>query len=153
MAPTEAPARPQHPLDSWPSKGYDGPQPWDHDALGIPREDRDRIGSSRNRVTPTISHNYPILTSGSADQCVHELGRKLGELGFPNSVSEGTNPFGLVDQTVVGAIQTFRAQYGVRPDPAPWGGDTEEGRRRAGAHIDPWTVEAILKAHDNEFGD
>lgn len=145
---TTAPERQTHPLDNWASPGYDGPQPWDHDALNIPREKRDKVGpGDPNTVTPTVTHGHPILTSGSAHQAVHEIGRKLGELGFPNSVSEGENPFGHVDQTVLGAVRTFRRQYGVRPDPAMFGGN----ERHADAHIDPWTIEGILVAHQRHI--
>lgn len=137
-------------LEGWPSKEYDGPQPWDHDALNIPREERDQVGSGRNTITPVISHPYPILTSGSAHQCVHELGRKLGDLGYPNTVSRGENPFGNVDQSVLGAVQTFRQQYGIQPDPSGFGGNTPAGRTAAEGHLDPWTVEGILRAWDTE---
>lgn len=153
MSTTDAPARQPHPLDEWPSRGYNGPQPWDHDGLGIPRADRDAVGSDRNTVTPTVSHTYPILTSGSAHACVHELGRKLGELGFSNSVSEGRNPFGTVDATVLAAVRSFRSHYGVKPDPSAFGGDTPEGNALAGVHLDPWTVEGILRAHKRETED
>lgn len=138
------------PLDRWPSRGYEGPQPWDHDALGIPRADRDAVGDRRNTVTPTVTHTHPILTSGSAHECVHELGRKLGQLGFTNSVAEGRNPFGVVDQTVLAAVNSFRSHFGVAPDPTPFGGDTPAGRALAANHLDPWTVEAILQAHKRE---
>jgi hypothetical protein len=153
MSITDAPARAEHPLDTWPSRGYAGPQPWDHDSLGIPRADRDAIKSNPNKVTPTVSHAYPILTSGSAHPCVHELGRKLGELGFSNSVSEGRNPFGTVDATVLQAVRSFRSQYGVRPDPVSFGGDNPDGDRLASSHLDPWTVEGILRAHKREVQD
>lgn len=136
-------------LADWPRHGYDGPQPWDHDALGIPREDRDAVGSEPNTVTPTVTHTHPILTSGSADPVVHDLGRKLGQLGYPNSVSRGENPFGVVDQTVLNAVETFRQQYGVQEDPSPFGGKTDHGRRLAAAHIGPWTTEAILRAAEH----
>lgn len=145
---TSTEQRQPHPLDNWPSKDYEGPQPWEHDELNISREDRDNIGSSENTVTPTISHHHPILTSGSAHQSVHEIGRKLGDLGFPNSVSRGENPFGSVDESVMTSVHAFRAQYGVRPDPSGFGGNTPNGRSSAEAHLDPWTVEAILKAHE-----
>lgn len=141
------------PLENWPSKDYDGPQPWDHDALNIPKEERDKVGSNRNTVTPTVSHTHPILTSGSAHHSVHELGRKLGDLGYPNSVSRGENPFGTVDDTVLAAVHTFRSQYGVQPDPTGFGGNTPAGRANAEAHLDPWTIEAILRAHKREIED
>lgn len=136
-------------LDGWPSRDYDGPQPWDHDALGISREDRENVGSDENTVTPTISHTNPILTSGSAHPVVHELGRKLGALGFPNSVSRGQNPFGTVDESVLSAVNSFRAQYNVEPDPSGFGGNTPAGRNLAAAHLDPWTVEGILRAYED----
>jgi hypothetical protein len=145
--------RQPHALDNWATKGYDGPQPWQHDELGISREDRENIGSDRNTVTPTVSHTHPILTSGSAHPVVHDLGRKLGDLGFPNSVSKGQNPFGTVDESVLAAVGAFRENYGVKPDPSGFGGNTPQGRSHAEAHLDPWTVEAILTAHKRETED
>lgn len=129
---------------AWPAKGYTGPQPWDHDGLGIPRSSRDELVTrgGENNLTPKITHNFPILTSGSADQCVHELGRKLAALGYPSSVSAGENPFGLVDPTVSAAVRAFRTDYGIKVDPAPFNGN----QATADNHIDPWTVEAILRA-------
>lgn len=128
----------------WPAKGYDGPQPWDHDALGISRSELDKLvtNGGPNNLTPKISHAFPILTSGSADQSVHELGRKLAELGYPNSVSAGENPFGTVDASVLGAVKAFRTAYGVEVDASPFNGN----QAVADNHIDPWTVEAILRA-------
>lgn len=137
-------------LEGWPSKDYSGPQPWEHDKLGISREERDNVGSDPNTVTPTVSHSHPILTSGSAHPCVHEIGRKLGELGFANSVSKGENPFGTVDQTVLTAVQSFRDQYGIRPDPSEHGGNTASGRTLAENHLDGWTVEGILRAWEGK---
>jgi hypothetical protein len=131
-------------LEGWPKEGYEGPQPWDHDGLNISRADRDEIGSGRNTVTPVIEHDVPILTSGSAHPVVHELGRKLGDLGFPNSVSAGENPFGSIDQSVMGAVRSFRTRYGVKPDPSGFNGSKE----LAEAHLDPWTVQGILRAHE-----
>jgi hypothetical protein len=149
MGPTAETETRGYSLEGWPKEGYDGPQPWDHDGLNIPPSERDKIGSGENLITPVVTHDYPILTSGSAHPRVHELGRKLGDLGFPNSVSRGENPFGAVDQSVMSAVGSFRAHYGVQPDPSPFGGDTAQGRSLAEAHIDPWTVEAILRAHEN----
>lgn len=137
-------------LAGWPRRGYDGPQPWEHDELGISREDREKVGKGRNTVTPTITHTAPILAAGSAHPVVHDLGNKLADLGFTNSVSEGENPFGTVDQSVLSAVRSFRNHYGVRPDPHAFGGDHDEGRKLAAAHLDPWTVEAIYRAHRDE---
>lgn len=137
-------------LEGWPRRGYDGPQPWDHDALNISREDREKVGKNRNTVTPTISHSAPILGPGSAHPVVHELGNKLAELGFPNSVSDGENPFGTVDQSILSAVRSFRQHYGVQPDPGAFGGNHAAGRELADAHLDPWTVEAIYRARVDE---
>ncbi len=133
-------------LEGWPREGYDGPQPWQHDELGISREARDQVGAETNTVTPTVTHTHGYLTSGSADPFVHELGRKLAQLGFPNSVSAGENPFGAVDSSIMTAVGGFRQRYGVRPDPSGFGGDTPAGRALAENHIDPWTIEAVLRA-------
>lgn len=143
--------RAAHPLDSWGTRGYDGPQPWDHEALGIAQQVRELEPGAENTVSPRVLHSaYPILTSGSADPVVHELGRKLAKLGFPNSVSRGTNPFGAVDNTIVSAVDAFRSAYNVQEDPSGFGGHTPAGRASAAAHIGPWTIEGILRAHQLE---
>jgi peptidoglycan hydrolase-like protein with peptidoglycan-binding domain len=108
------------------------------------------VGSGPNTVTPVVTHPYPILTSGSAHPVVHELGRKLGDLGFPNSASRGANPFGAVDESVLSAVGAFRQAYGVQPDPSGFGGNTQAAKSLAENHLDPWTVEAILRAHDQD---
>ncbi len=143
----------EHPLASWATEGYDGPQPWDHRALGILAQ-RDELLNERspgasNDVSPTISHQHPILASGSAHPVVHELGRKLSELGHPNSVSRGENPFGAVDESIMTAVAAFCSQYGVQEDPSGFGGNTPAGRLLAAAHIGPWTIEGILTAHEH----
>lgn len=145
---TETPERTEHPLDSWASPDYDGPQPWDHEALGVAGREKELDPGAPNTITPTVSHTHPILTGGSTHPVVHELGRKLAELGFPNSVSRGENPFGHVDQTVLAAVDAFRSRYGVQEDPSGFGGNTPAGRAHAAAHIGPWTIEGILRAHD-----
>lgn len=147
MTDTAVAERQAHPVDDWATPGYTGPQPWDHDALGIPREDRDLAPGEPNTVTPVITHPYPILTHGSSHQCVHELGRKLADLGYPSSVSRGENPFGTVDASLMTAVAAFRAHHGVEPDPSGFGGNNPRGRALAAEHLDPWTVEGILRAH------
>jgi hypothetical protein len=140
---------PGHPLDGWATEGYDGPQPWDHKELGIdPAAIQNLDPGAPNTVTPVVSHSYPILTSGSAHPVVHELGRKLAELGYANSVSRGTNPFGAVDETILAAVDQFRSRHGIEEDPSGFGGATPAGRRNAAAHIGPWTIEGILRAHE-----
>lgn len=137
-----------HPLEGWGTEGYDGPQPWDHQALGVTSEQREQLDpGAPNTVTPTVSHTHPILTSGSAHPVIHELGRKLADLGFPSSVSRGTNPFGSVDESVLSAVDQFCSRNGVQEDPSGFGGNTPAGRTSAAAHIGPWTIEGILAAH------
>lgn len=138
-----------HPLAGWASEGYDGPQPWDHDALGVGGREKEIAPGEPNTITPTVTHNHPILTSGSTHPVVHELGRKLADLGFANSVSRGENPFGVVDQSIATAVDSFRNRYGVQEDPSGFGGANAAGRQLAAAHIGPWTIEAILHAHQN----
>jgi hypothetical protein len=138
--------------EDWPQEGGgDLPQPWDHRALGLHNAVRDHEENERpgapNTVSPiVIGHGRPILSSGSADPSVHELGRILGDLGFSNSVSDGQNPYGSVDNSVMAAVMQFRDAYGVEEDPTGWGGNTPDGRARAAAHIGPWTWEAVLRA-------
>jgi peptidoglycan hydrolase-like protein with peptidoglycan-binding domain len=135
----------------WPKEGgMDTPQPWDHSALGLGRESQDLSLAGQgqaNTVAPVVvDHGRPILTSGSADQAVHELGRILGVLGFDNSVARGENPYGAVDPSVMAAVHAFRAAFDVLEDPTAFGGNTPAGRALAAEHIGPWTWEAILRA-------
>jgi hypothetical protein len=137
--------------DNWPQEGgMPGvPQPWDLKGLGLDKAAADLDPGADNTVSPiVIAHKVPNLTFGSADQSVHELGRMLGAIGFPNSVSRGENPFGAVDPTVMAALVGFRNKYGVVPDPSGFGGDHPAGRDLAASHIDPWTVEAIYRVYD-----
>lgn len=141
----------------WPQRGgAELPQPWDHRAQGLRGVVRDFENDSRpgapNTISPiVINHAKPILTHGSSDPAVHELGRILGHLGFHNSVSDGANAYGAVDNTIMAAVHQFRDAYGVQEDPSGWGGDTPSGRESAAAHIGPWTWEAILRAGDREL--
>jgi hypothetical protein len=132
----------------WPQKGYDGPQPWDHKANGVdagelePGE-RDRVSAVDPR--PGLA----IIASGSAGEPVRELGQRLADLGYDNSVVHGDNPFSVADDSVIGAVERFRSDYGVEEAPSEaLGGDTEEGRRRRAAHVGPYTQEAIVRASD-----
>lgn len=141
----------------WPQRGgAELPQPWDHRAQGLRGAVRDfendTTPGTPNTVSPiVINHGKPILTHGSSDPSVHDLGRILGHLGFHNSVSDGANAYGAVDNTIMAAVHQFRDAYGVQEDPSGWGGDTPSGRESAAAHIGPWTWEAILRAGEREL--
>lgn len=87
----------------------------------------------------------PLLTSGTADPAVHELGRALAELGYENSVSDGTNPYGVVDDTLLQAVNQFRRDNDVADDRDGIPGPVEEHRRWIG----PATWEAIAQALDD----
>jgi hypothetical protein len=136
----------------WPAKGgSEDPQPWDLAGMGLLGASRDfeaqtKPGTPDNVSPIVISHSRPLLTYGSSDPSVHELGRILGALGFPNSVSDGHNAYGSIDNTVMAAVFAFRDAYGVQEDPSAYGGDTPAGREQAAAHIGPWTWEAVLRA-------
>lgn len=136
----------------WPQEGgTDLPQPWDLRALNLHNAGQDLQPGARDDVSPiVVDYSGPILTSGSADPSVHELGRHLGLLGFDNSVSRGENPFGAVDQSVMQAVHAFRSAYGVEEDPSPYGGNTPAGRALAASHIGPWTREALRRAVERE---
>lgn len=116
------------PTVDWPVRGGTDQQPWEDE-----NSDVQALGG------------YPILTSGSQDPTVTDLGGRLALLGYPNSVSEGTNPFGLVDQSVMGAVTAFRRDYGVTEDPT---GFNPASETNAAAHIGPWTATAIVLASD-----
>lgn len=127
----------------------DLPQPWDLRAQNLHREAELAPGAANTIAPIVVSHRFPILSSGSADPGVHVLGRALGALGFENTVSKGLNPFGAVDQSVMGAVHAFRSVFGVLEDPSGFGGHTPAGQAAAAAHIGPWTWEAVLRAAEH----
>jgi hypothetical protein len=140
---------PRQRYTDWPQKGDDRAQPWDLDALGISKTDRELEDGARDTVSPVvIRHSCPILVSGSADPIVGDLGRRLALIGYANSVSEGANPFGVVDESIFNAVERFREDYGVEEDPTPFGGRTTAATLRAAQVIGPYTWEAILRASD-----
>jgi hypothetical protein len=126
----------------WPAKGgSDAPQPWDLAELGIDPRDED----ARTPVQPRAG--LPLLTSGSQGVEVRELGQRLGELGYPNSVTRGENPYGVYDQSIHDAVESFRRDYDVREDPSAF---IRDGKTQSATHTGPWTQEAIIRASDRE---
>jgi peptidoglycan hydrolase-like protein with peptidoglycan-binding domain len=87
-----------------------------------------------------------MLTSGSADPAVHELGRQLAELGYTNSVSEGLNPYGIVDETVLQAVRDFRHDHDVLEDRQAIPGPVEEQARWIGPET--WQALDAARAAD-----
>lgn len=147
-APT-AEATPRQRYADWPQKGDQRPQPWDLDAVGIPEHERRLDPGAPDTVSPVvIRHSYPILSSGSAGAVVNDLAARLALLGYQTDISQGANPFGVVTESVMNAVERFRDGYGVQEDPTAFGGNTENGRRRASAMIGPYTWEALVRASD-----
>jgi hypothetical protein len=83
----------------------------------------------------------PILTSGSGGPAVLTLCDTLAQLGYETSVSEGTNPYGIVDQSVLAAVNAFRADESIEEDAKAFG--SEELAR---AHIGPHTWAGLRDA-------
>lgn len=108
----------------WPSKGYDGPQPWQD-------KEADQV----------FAHERPVLSSGSAGGHVVELVHLLAELGYPCALTEGTNPFCILGPSELAAVESFRRDYGVREDPTAYPTDSETR-----THVGPWTWEALYRA-------
>jgi len=107
----------------WPSKGGKGKQPWEHGD------------------TLVLAHGRPTLSSGSDGPAVADLATRLASLGYESSFSRGENHFGIVDESVLGAAQSFRRDYGVLEDPSGFPG----GEPEAANHVGPWTWEALLR--------
>jgi peptidoglycan hydrolase-like protein with peptidoglycan-binding domain len=152
VTPTEtasAKKTPRQAYKDWPKKGDERAQPWNLDAVGIAKSDRELEPGARDTISPVvIRHSCPILVSGSADPIVADLGRRLDVLGYGNSVSEGANPFGIVDESIFNAVERFREDYGVEEDPTPYGGTTTAATLRAAQVIGPYTWEAVIRASD-----
>ena len=92
----------------------------------------------------------PMLTSGSADPAVHELGRALAELGYDNSVSQGLNPYGIVDETVLQAVSYFRRDHEVEEDRQALPGPVEEHGRWIGQATWDKVAEALEEHRADE---
>jgi hypothetical protein len=136
----------------WPAKGgqlenvpqtEDGKpaHPWDLGELGlpVPGVTRDFLPPGPNELSPiVVAHNHPILIPGTAGTDVQELGRLLGEAGYPNSISRGTNHAFAFDDSVTAAVSTFRRDFHVQDDPSGFPAD-----HRAEIYVGPWTWEAL----------
>lgn len=133
----------------WPQPADTRAQPWDLDAIGIPKHERELAPGAPDTISPiVIRHSYPILASGSAGAVVNELASRLHLLGFDTDISKGENAFGVVTDKVMAAVEAFREAYGVKEDPTPYGGNTESTRTRAALTIGPFTWEALIRASD-----
>lgn len=132
-------------LDNWPSKGYDGPQPWETIDPYDPevRALHDDPGSENTVTAVVIDHAHPILSSGSAGLEVVELCRHLKRLGYETTVSRGQNVASVLDASVLQAVQSFRRDYGVREDPAQFGSANDVEN-----YVGPYTWEALARAVD-----
>jgi hypothetical protein len=130
----------------WPTKGYTGTQPWDLEKLGIEH----KLGpGERNNVSPVLPREgLAMLSSGSQGQMVRDLAVRLADLGYPSSITRGVdNPFNVVDDSLLQAVEAFRRDYGVSEDPSAF---VRDAANNVLSHIGPWSQEAILRASDRE---
>jgi hypothetical protein len=81
---------------------------------------------------PMINIARAVLTSGTAHDDVHILGGYLAQLGYPNSVSRGENPFGIVDDSILSAVALFRNAQQVEPETTIPGVPSHEASRWIG---------------------
>lgn len=146
----EAPAQTlRQQFADWPQKGDERPQPWDLDALKVPKAERELEPGKPNTVSPVvIRHSYPILASGSQGSAVSELATRLHLLGYETDLARGENPFSVLTHDVLSAVDKFREDHGVEEDPTPYGGNTAQSRARAAHTVGPFTWEAILRASE-----
>lgn len=134
---------------NWPQKGSDLPQPWDFEQHDLPRPGvtRDYLpGGQPDELSPVVpAHGRPILTSGMGGSAVAELGEALCRLGYPNSISKGTNHTFHFDDSVAAAVATFGRDYGVKEDPSQF-----PPQHDPAGYVGPWLWEAILRAVEHE---
>lgn len=115
--------------------------PWDLGAQGlpVPGVTRDFLPPGPNELAPiVIGHQHGILIPGTAGSEVEELGRLLGDAGYPNSISRGTNHAFAFDDSITAAVGTFRRDYHVQDDPSGFPAD-----HRTEIYVGPWTWEAL----------
>lgn len=149
---TDAAPTPRQRYADWPQKGDSRPQPWDLDAVGIPKHERELADGAPNTVSPVVvRHSFPILANGEAGNVVRELASRLNILGYTTDIAEGKNPFSILTEKVMAAVESFREDYGVAEDPTPYGGNTEHARTRAARTVGPFTWEALIRASEREL--
>lgn len=136
----------------WPTRGYDGPQPYDLKALGLEQAARDLLDDGEpgaaNTVAPIVVRpGLPMLVEGSQGDAVRVLADCLRTLGYPTTISRGENPYNILDGSVTEAVASFRRDYGVQEDASAFSRDP---RNNAISHVGPWTQEALLRASERE---
>ncbi len=133
----------------WPQRDDARAQPWDLDALGIAKADRELDPGAPNTVSPVvIRHRCPALGSGEAGPLVADLAARLQVLGYETSVARGDNPYAVLDHSVMAAVEAFRRDYGVEEDPTPYGGRNGKAEREAASYVGPYTWEALIRVSD-----
>jgi peptidoglycan hydrolase-like protein with peptidoglycan-binding domain len=136
----------------WPHKGDESPQPWDLRGQGVPLENisaQVEAGPVPNVVTPVrVRHSHAILAVGAQGPEVGELARRLHVLGYATSIGTGTNPYSVLTDDVLGAVDRFREDFGVLEDPSGFGGAGAKAKAKAAAHVGPWTWEAVIRASE-----
>ena len=67
---------------------------------------------------PTITHNNPILASGSAGPIVRELVQLLAVVGHAtNTIISGENPGAVLDNSVMGDVKSFMKEHEIVESP------------------------------------
>ncbi|HEV3136176.1 MAG TPA: hypothetical protein VG348_15915 [Acidimicrobiia bacterium] len=137
-------------MTTWPAKGWAGPQPWDIRALGITKDQVEQLGpGAPNTLSPVkVRHSFPILGVGSHGPIVGELARRLHALGYRTNIGTGANPYSVLDDSVLAAVENFRDEYNVLEDPAGFGGTGQKAVAKAAEYVGPWTWEALIRACD-----
>lgn len=76
-----------------------------------------------------------VLTSGSAHDDVHALGQLLAAAGFENSTSRGENPFGIVDGSILDAVNALRSTQSIEEEADIPGVPHEQRRNWIGPNL------------------
>jgi hypothetical protein len=125
--------------------GDDRAQPWDLRAHDLPQPGvtRDYLpGGQPDELSPVqISHSHGLLAPGMAGPEVAELAGHLSTLGYPTSVSKGTNHAYSFDDSVTAAVAAFKRDFGAKEDPSAFPASHDHS-----VYVGPWLWEAVIRA-------
>lgn len=139
---------------TWPSRGYDGPPPWELAAQHLAEHDEHRELVTGELPQPyrgpgAVTHNKPLMTQGTAGPDVVELARRLAMLGYTsNSITRGQNHANVFDNTVWGDVVQFQRDHGVRENEASFSGGTVPAQDLVHRHVGPYTWQALIELSD-----
>jgi hypothetical protein len=131
--------------EDWPQRGDDRAQPWDLRAHDLPQPGvtRDYLpGGQPDELSPVqISHSHGLLAPGMAGPEVAELAGHLATLGYPTSVSKGTNHAYSFDDSITAAVAAFKRDFGAKEDPSAFPASHDHS-----VYVGPWLWEAVIRA-------